>query len=97
MSSPTELPRGPGQPRSLASALIGRIVFGMAALVVVVLGFFFLAAALVAGAILAAVVLVRFWLLKRKLEKAAEREFITTEYTVVERERPPDPRLPPER
>ena len=97
MSSPSEHPRAPAGRASPAGALIGRILLGMAALVVVVLGFFFLAAALVAGAILAAVVLVRVWWLKRKLEKAAEREFITTEYTVVERESPPDPRLPPDR
>lgn len=97
MSSPTEPSRRPGQPPSPASALIGRILFGSAALVVMVLGFFFLAAALAAGAIVAAVVLVRFWWLKRRLARAAEREFITTEYSVVERERPPDPRLPRDR
>jgi predicted lipid-binding transport protein (Tim44 family) len=70
-----------------------RILMGMAVLALMVLGFFFLAAALVAGAILAAVVLLRFWWLKRKLRKAAEEEFIATEYTVVEREKlvePPD-------
>lgn len=97
MSSPTEQSGGPTRRHSPAGGLIGRIAFGIVALVVLVLGFFFLAAALVAGALLAAVVLVRLWWHKRKLVKAAEQEFITTEYTVVERERPPDPRLPPER
>jgi predicted lipid-binding transport protein (Tim44 family) len=68
-------------------SLLERIVFGILLLAVLALGFFFLVAALVAGAILAAVILLRFWWVKRKLAKAAEEEFITTEYTVVERER----------
>lgn len=67
-------------------SLLERIVYTILALALVVLGFFFLAAAIVAGAILAAVVLVRLWWLKRQLKKAADREFVTTEYTVVERE-----------
>jgi hypothetical protein len=61
----------------------------------VVLGFFFLAAALVAGALLGAVILIRLWWLQRKIRKAEEARYLTTEYTVVDRERPPDPRLPP--
>ena len=73
-----------------------RIVYGVLLLAVLVLGFFFLVAALVAGAILAGIVLLRFWWLKRKLQKAADEEFITTDYTVVERERPATPRLPPQ-
>ena len=73
-----------------------RIVYGMLLAAVLVLGFFFLVAALIAGAILAGVILARFWWLKRKLAKAAEAEFITTEYTVVEREQPAAPRLPPQ-
>ena len=45
------------------------------------------------GAILAAVILIRFWWLKRKLEKGARDEFITTEYTtVVEHEQLEKPR-----
>ena len=68
-------------------SLLERIVIGILLLAVLVLGFFFLVAALIAGAILAAVILLRFWWVKRKLAKAAEEEFITTEYTVVERER----------
>ena len=63
-----------------------RIVFGALLLAVLVLGFFFLVAALIAGVILACVILLRFWWLRRKLSKAAKEEFITTEYTVVERE-----------
>ena len=63
-----------------------RIIVAILALALVVLGFFFLAAAVVAGAILAGVVLVRLWWLKRKLKKAADQEFVSAEYTVVERE-----------
>lgn len=63
-----------------------RILYAILALALVVLGFFFLAAAVVAGAILAGVVLLRLWWLKRKLKKAAGEEFVTTEYTVIERE-----------
>ena len=68
--------------RSLAE----RIVIAILALALIVLGFFFLAAAVVAGVILAGVVLVRLWWLKRQLKKAADQEFVTTEYTVVERD-----------
>jgi len=64
-----------------------RILYGLLAVAVLALGFFFLVAALVAGALLAAVLLVRFWWLKRKLKRAADEEFITTEYTVVESEK----------
>jgi hypothetical protein len=73
-----------------------RIAYGVLAAAILVLGFFFLAAAVVAGVVLAGVVLVRYWWVSRQLRKAADREFITTEYTVVERERKPpvsgDPR-----
>jgi hypothetical protein len=71
----------PSQSRSLPE----RIAYALLAVAILVLGFFFLAAAMVAGAILAGVVLVRFWWIRRRLRKAAEREFITTEYSVVER------------
>jgi hypothetical protein len=67
-------------------SLFERIMYGLLAVAVVVLGFFFLAAAIVAGAILAGIILLRYWWLKRKLKKAADREFIKTEYTVVHRE-----------
>jgi len=70
-----------------------RIAYGLLAIAVIILGFFFLAAAIVAGAILAGAILLRFWWLKRKLAKEADRRFIKTEYTVVERE----PAAPPER
>jgi hypothetical protein len=70
------------------------ILYGVLLLAVLVLGFFFLVAALIAGAVLAGIVLLRLWWLKRKLTRAAEDEFITTEYRVVEREQldapPPD-------
>jgi len=74
-----------------ARSLPERIAYGIVGIAVLVLGFFFLAAALVAGAILAAILLARFWWLRRRLRKEAESQFITTEYTVVEREgeRPP--------
>ena len=75
-------------------SLLERIVFGMLLLAVLVLGFFFLVTALIAGAILAGIVLLRFWWLKRKLKKAANEEFLTADYTVVERERPAAPRFP---
>ena len=67
-------------------SLLERILYAILALALVVLGFFFLAAALVAGAIIAGVVLLRLWWLKRQLKKAADSEFVTTEYTVIERE-----------
>ncbi len=67
-----------------ARSLPERIFYGVLLLAVLVLGFFFLVAALIAGAILAGVVLLRFWWLKRRLQRAADKEFITTEYTVVE-------------
>jgi predicted lipid-binding transport protein (Tim44 family) len=67
-------------------SLLERIAYGLLAAAVIVLGFFFLAAAIVAGAILAGVILLRFWWLKRKLAKEADREFIKTEYTVIQRE-----------
>lgn len=76
-------------------SLLERILYGIVALAVLVLGFFFLAAALVAGALLAGAILLRFWWLKRQLRKAADAEIITTDYTVVERESTPAPRLPP--
>ena len=63
-----------------------RIVYAILAVALVVLGFFFLAAAVVAGAILAGVVLLRLWWISRRLKKAAEGEFVTAEYTVIERE-----------
>jgi predicted lipid-binding transport protein (Tim44 family) len=75
-------------------SLLERLVYGILLLAVLALGFFFLVAALIGGAILAGVILLRFWWLKRKLAKAARDEFITTEYTVVEREGPANPQLP---
>ena len=80
-------------PDSRGQNLLERIVYGLLLLAVLVLGFFFLVAALVAGAVLAGIVLLRFWWLKRKLAKAQRDEFITTEYTVVEREQPGNPQL----
>ena len=76
-------------------ALAERILLGAIALSLVVLGFFFLAAALAAGAIVAAVVLLRLWWAQRQMRKMEEEAFLTTEFRVVEREDPRDPRLPP--
>jgi hypothetical protein len=69
-----------------ARSLPERIAYGVLALAVLVLGFFFLAVAVAAGAVLAGVVLVRYWWVRRRLKQAADREFITTEYSVVERD-----------
>ena len=76
-------------------SLAERIVFGILALALLVLGFFFLAAALVAGAVLAALFLIRLWWLRRRIKQEEEASYLTTEYEVIERERPQDPRLPP--
>lgn len=72
-----------------------RIAYGVMAFGILILGFFFLAAAVAAGAILAGVVLVRYWWLQRRVRKAAEQEFITTEYSVVERGKDGGPPAPP--
>jgi len=72
-----------------ASSLLERIAYGALAIVVFILGFFFLAAAVIAGVVLAGVALARYWWVKRRLRKEADREFITTEYSVVERENTP--------
>ena len=69
-----------------------RILYWVLAVAVLMLGFFFLAAAVVAGAILAGVVLLRIWWVARKLRKAAQDEYITTEYQIVDRERDGQPR-----
>ena len=73
------------------AAVVGRIVLAAAALAIVVLGFFFLATALIAGALLAGVILIRLWWLQRRIRKAEEARYLTTEYTVVGRERPKSP------
>jgi small-conductance mechanosensitive channel len=86
---------GPKGALPAVGAIAERIVLAAAALALVVLGFFFLAAALIAGAMLAGVILIRLWWLQRKIRKAEEAGYLTTEYTVVDRERPKSPRLPP--
>jgi predicted lipid-binding transport protein (Tim44 family) len=78
-----------------ATAIVERIVVGAVALALAILGFFFLAAALVAGAILATIFLVRVWWARRKIRQQEEDQYLTTEYEVVDREPPQDPRLPP--
>ena len=74
--------------------LLERIVLGVAAVIILVTAFFFLAAAILVGAVLAAVLIARIWWVRRKIAKAAEAEFISTEYRVVEREWEPGGRLP---
>jgi small-conductance mechanosensitive channel len=82
---------GPKHALPAMAAVAQRIVLAAAALALVVLGFFFLAAALIAGAMLAGVMLIRLWWLQRKIRKAEEARYLTTEYTVVDRERPKSP------
>lgn len=89
---PDAVPKGP---LSAAAAIVERVVIGAVALALIVLAFFFLAAALVAGAILAASVVARLWWLRRKIRKAEEARYVSAEYEVIERERPPKTRLPP--
>jgi hypothetical protein len=74
--------------------LLERALLGIAAAAIFVLLFFFLAAALVLAAVMVVVLLVRLWWFKRSLKQAQQAEVITTEFTVIERERAPQPRLP---
>jgi membrane protein implicated in regulation of membrane protease activity len=83
----------PRRPLPSPAAIVERIVVGTLAIALLVLAFFFLAAALVAGAVLAIAFLIRIWWLRRRLQRAEEDQYLTTEYEVVDRERPP--RLPP--
>ena len=78
--------------RSLLARLLGLLV----AAGILALAFFFLAAAIVAGVLVAGVLLARLWWVSRKIRKAREAQFVTTEYRVVERERIAEPRLPGE-
>lgn len=66
------------------ASLLERIVFFVLGLVVLVAAFFFIGIALVAGAILAGVILLRFWWLKRKLEREQRDSFVEGEYKVVD-------------
>ena len=74
--------------------LLERVLLGIGALAVFILLFFFLAAALVLGGIVVSAVLIRFWWLKRRLVRAERDSTLTAEYTVIERERALQPRLP---
>ncbi len=78
------------------AGLLERIVFFVLGLVVLVAAFFFIGIALIAGVILAGVVLLRFWWLKRKLERERKDSFVEGEFTVVEQVIT-DERTPPER
>ncbi len=66
------------------ASLLERIVFFVLGLVVLVAAFFFIGIALIAGAILAGVILLRFWWLKRKLEREQRDSFVEGEYKVIE-------------
>jgi hypothetical protein len=81
----------PRRPLPSAAEIVERIVIGVLALALIVLGFFFLAAALVAGAVLAALFLIRLWWLRRRIKQEEEASYLTTEYEVIERERPKSP------
>ena len=78
------------------AGLLERIVFFVLGLLVLVAAFFFIGIALIAGAILAGVILLRFWWLKRKLEREQQDSFVEGEYKVVETVIT-DERTPPER
>jgi hypothetical protein len=75
-------------------ALLARILWLAGAACVLVLAFFFFLAAVVAGALLVGGLLVRIWWVRRKMKKAAEAQFVSAEYRVVERERIVEPQLP---
>lgn len=78
-------------------SLLGRVLLGIATLAVAVLLFFFVAAALVVGTVAGIALLARLLWLKRGLkQEERQTEVITTEYTVIERETPAQPRLPDE-
>ncbi len=78
------------------AGLLERILFFALGLVVLVAAFFFIGIALIAGAILAGVILLRFWWIKRKLERAEQESYVEGEYKVVETAIT-DERTPPER
>jgi hypothetical protein len=86
---------GPKRALPAAAAIVKRTVIGATVLALVVLSFFFMAAALIAGAMLVGVISIRVWWLQRRIRQAEQARDLTTEYTVIDRERPPDPRLPP--
>jgi len=75
--------------------MLERAAAFLVAVIVLILSFFFVAAAVALVLILVAALAIRWWWLKRVPGKATEQEFITTEYTVVERETEPGTRLPP--
>ena len=76
--------------------MLERTAAFLVAVIVLVLSFFFVAAAVAFVLVLAVVLAVHLWWLKRKLKQTAEREFITTEYTVVEREAQQEAQPPPD-
>ena len=65
--------------------LIGQVVYFLLGIVVLVLAFFFIGIALIAGVILAIALLIRWWWLKRRLQRTvADDGVVEGKYTVVE-------------
>src|SRR5262245_20124294 len=78
----------------IRTTLLGRVLLGIAALAVCVRLVFFRAAALVLGTAVVTGLLVRHWWITRNIRRAEQADTITTEYTVIDRERAEEPRLP---
>lgn len=74
--------------------MLGRVLWFIMAICALALAFFFVAAAIMIGALIGAALLARMWWAHRKIAKAGERQILTTEYTVIERESPAQQRLP---
>lgn len=78
------------------AGLLERSVFFVLGLVVLAAAFFFIGIALIAGVILAGVLLVRWWWIKRRLQRTAPDDGVVEgEYTVIESVIT-DQRTPPE-
>ena len=71
-----------------------RVLFALLGISILVLGFFFLAVALVAGAFIASALIVRWWWLARKLQRARAQETLEGEYVIVERSGSDQVKLP---
>lgn len=62
-----------------------RALLALLSAAILVLGFFFLTIALVTGALIALAVIVRWWWLARKLQRARAQGTLEGEYEIVER------------
>lgn len=74
-----------------------RLLVFLASAILVVLGFFFLTVALVAGAFIVSALIVRWWWLARKLQRARAQETLEGEYVIVERSGSDQVKLPRDR